>query len=727
MKKLGTFAGVFTPTILTILGVIMYLRMGWVVGNAGLGGAVLIIFLAKMITVTTGLSIAAIATNTRVGAGGSYALISRSLGLEAGSAVGIPLYLSQTLGGAMYISGFTEAWIAVFPTHAPMLVGISVLLLVLGVSLLGAQFAMRTQYVIMSVIVVSLVSFFSAHGDAASSVRVWGEFSSAPFWAVFAIFFPAVTGIEAGAAMSGDLKDSKRSLPRGMLSAIAVSFVVYIVVAFFFDRLAEPAALLSNNTIMMDISRWRLAIVAGVLGATLSSALGSVVGAPRTLMAMGSDKVIPFYKTFARKTKAGEPVPAIIFTSAAILVSLVLGDLNTIAPLLTMFFLITYATINVAVALQLGIGIPSFRPTFKVHIAIPIVGFLWALIVMFMVNPVFAAIAWVLIIIAYLVQVKRGLQAPWGDVRSGLFLAIAEWAARQSEKLKSHPKTWKPNIMVPVEDPESWNHRMGFLKDIIFPSGTLRLFSVRITEESVNSMLRGVANRIFGRGPEVKTRSDEYLVKEELLKELAAPLKADGLLITTSIIECRHFLEGISITAQVMRSMYFPPNIMFLSMSGDRSKDARLEDMIAIAVREKMGLAIYSQHAKNALGNRNTINVWLRRSSPNKDLAILMAIQLNRNWSGKLQFITVVADETEIEKAVGAQERLIDRARLPISTETVILTGDFKSVLSIAPPADLNIFGISNELDGDTMHNLASAVNTSCIFVKDSGDESLAV
>ena len=727
MKKLGTFAGVFTPTILTILGVIMYLRLGWVVGNAGFGGAILIIFLAKMITITTGLSIAAIATNTRVGAGGSYALISRSLGLEAGSAVGIPLYLSQTLGGAMYISGFTEAWIAIFPVHHPMVVGVSVLLLVLGVSLLGAQFAMRTQYVIMFVIGASLVSFFAAVGESAPQIVVWGDFSSAPFWAVFAIFFPAVTGIEAGAAMSGDLEDSKKSLPMGMLSAIAVSFAIYVAVAYFLDRLAEPAALVSNTTIMMEISRWKMVVVAGVLGATLSSALGSVVGAPRTLMAMGSDKVIPFFRLFAQKTKAGEPVFSIIFTAVAILASLVLGDLNTIAPLLTMFFLITYATINVAVALQLGIGIPSFRPRFKVHISIPIIGFLWALIVMFMVNPIFAAVAWVLIIAAYFIQVKRGLQAPWGDVREGMFMAMAEWSARQSEKMKSHPKTWKPNIMVPVEDPLTWSHRMIFLRDIVFPSGTLRLFSVRIAEESMNSVIRSFGNRLFKRGPEVKAPSLEKDTKVEQLAELASPIKDEDLLITTSVIECQHFLEGISITVQVMRSTYFPPNIMFLSMSEDRSKDARLEDMIAIAVREKMGIAIYSQHTKNALGSKERLNVWLRRSSPNKDLAILMAIQLNRNWDGQLRFITVVNDIADGQRARDAQGRLIDRARLPITTETVILVGNFKDVLGEAPKADLNIFGISNELDGDTMHNLAAAVSTSCLFVKDSGDESMVV
>jgi len=727
MKKLGTFAGVFTPTILTILGVIMYLRLGWVVGNAGFGGALVIILLAKMITVTTGLSIAAIATNTRVGAGGSYALISRSLGLEAGSAVGVPLYLSQTLGGAMYISGFTEAWMALFPTHDPMVIGVSVLVLVLGVSLLGVQFAMRTQYVIMFVIAGSLVSFFASTSVAPPQILVWGDFPQAPFWVVFAIFFPAVTGIEAGAAMSGDLKDSKKSLPLGMLSAIATSFVIYIAVAYYLDHLATPEALVSNNTIMIDISRWRLLVAAGVLGATLSSALGSVVGAPRTLMAMGSDKVIPLFRLFAKRSKAGEPVYSIIFTAGGILLSLMLGDLNTIAPLLTMFFLITYATINLAVALQIGIGIPSFRPRFKVHISIPIIGFIWAVTVMFMVNPIFALVAWVLIIIAYLVQVKRGLQAPWGDVRSGMFMAMAEWSAKQSEKLRSHPKTWKPNIMVPVEDPLSWHLRMDFLRDIVFPSGTLRLFSVKIAQESVNSIIRSLSNRVFGRGPEIKTNDSDHDVKEQQLIDLAKPLKDEDLLITTSMIDCRHFLEGISITVQVMRSMYFPPNIMFFSMSNDRAKDGRLEDMIAIAVREKMGIAVYAQHQQNALGNKETLNVWLRRASPNKDLAILMAIQLNRNWMGQLRFITVVANQEDAERARGAQERLIDRARLPIDTETVILTGNFKEVLESAPKADLNIFGISNELDGDTMHQLKASVNTSCLFVKDSGGESMVV
>jgi len=732
-KGLGTFEGVFTPTILTILGVIMYLRLGWVVGNAGLGGAILIILLAKVITISAGLSIASIATNTKVGAGGSYALISRSLGLEVGSAVGIPLYLSQTLGGAMYITGFTEAWIALFPQHPPLLVGSGLLLLTLIISLIGAQFAMRAQFLIMAIIFVSLASFILGTQPEQAQIVVWGDFPAAGFWAVFAIFFPAVTGIEAGAAMSGDLRDSRKSLPAGILSAIGISLVIYIAIAFWLDHQATSEQLVANNTIMFELSRWRVLLAAGVLGATFSSALGSVVGAPRTLMAMGQDRAIPFNRVFARRTKRGEPIPAIIFTAAAIMVALVLGDLNSIAPLLTMFFLITYTTINLAVAIEQGIGIPSFRPRFRSPSWVPVIGALWAVVIMFMINAVFAGVAWLLILAFYALQVKRGLRTPWGDVRVGLLNAIAEWGARKVAQMPKHPKTWKPNLMIPVEDPANWPQLMTFLRDIVFPAGTLRVFSVRIISEGAQVAIRGLASQLFGRRYREKEeeraqQAEAQTTKLEIqLNELVLPVRSEGILATSNIIECHNFLEGMSIITQVMHGMHFPPNVMFLTMSADRTKDNRLEEMIAIAIREHLGIVVLSLHPKNGLGNRSIINVWLRRSSPNKDLAVLMALQLKRNWDSRLRFITVAVDEETQQKSQLVLERLIDRTRMPSGTEAAAIQGDFQQVLEEAPTADLNVFGLSNDLDADLMHDLATKVNTSCLFVKDGGEESMLV
>ncbi|NQV37433.1 MAG: Na-K-Cl cotransporter [Candidatus Marinimicrobia bacterium] len=730
VKRLGTFEGVFTPTILTILGVIMYLRLGWVVGNAGFGGALMIILLAKVVTVSTGLSIASIATNTRVGAGGSYALISRSLGLEIGSAIGIPLYLSQALGGALYISGFTEGWLAIFPQHIPLLVSTTVLLILLVVSIVGAKFAMKAQFIIMAVIIASLVSFFAGEGGNEATIRLWGEFDKAPFWVVFAIFFPAVTGIEAGAAMSGDLKDSRKSLPTGILAAIGISLIVYIVVAYWLNHAATSEELMANYTVMADVSRWKPVVIAGILGATLSSALGAVLGAPRTLMALGQDKVLPFSKIISRKNRNGEPITATFITTFAILISLVFGDLDTIAPLLTMFFLITYGTINLAVAIEKGIGIPSFRPAFTVPIIIPIIGGLWSFAIMFLINPVFATIAILLIIVFYIFQVKRGLRTPWGDVRGGAFLAISEWAAKTAAQMPKHAKTWKPNMMILVENPKNWVHLIEFINDLIFPSGTLRVFSLKISEHGILKGLDSLRNRLFknskhARETEIHEPTADELEKQ--IEDLMAPLKKNGIFASGTVIESNNMLEGISIVTQVMKGMYFPPNIYFLTMSSDRSKDERLEHMISIGIREALGICIFSLHPKNSLGVESTINVWLRRTSPNKDLAILLAIQLHRNWNGLIRFVTVEDDEENRDKSLILFEKLSEKARFPANTEVEVIIGEFKPSLINAPQADINLFGMSSELDCNTMHEFVELIGTSCMFLKDSGEESMLV
>src|SRR6056297_227771 len=157
---LGTFGGVFTPSILTILGVIMYLRFGWVVGNVGLIGTLLIVTLATAITFLTALSVAAIATDQRVRIGGAYYMISRSLGFEAGGAIGIPLFIALALSVALYTIGFAESVVNAFPGLNIRIVGLICVTAVAAVALISAQAAIRVQYVIMAVIVVSLVSLF---------------------------------------------------------------------------------------------------------------------------------------------------------------------------------------------------------------------------------------------------------------------------------------------------------------------------------------------------------------------------------------------------------------------------------------------------------------------------------------------------------------------------------------------------------------------------------------
>ncbi len=242
-KLFGTFAGVFTPTLLTILGVIMYLRLPWTVGNAGLLGGILIILLANAITAATGLSLSSIATNTRMGAGGPYAITSRSLGFEIGGSIGVPLYLSQALAVAMYIFGFREGWLWIFPAHPPLLVDLAIFAVVLVIAYLSAGLAFKIQYLVMVVIAVSLVLVFGnleVWGETGVAPTWWGDYRGSPetdfsgtnFWAVFAVFFPAATGIMAGANMSGELRDPRRAIPVGTLAAIGLSLVIYVALAF---------------------------------------------------------------------------------------------------------------------------------------------------------------------------------------------------------------------------------------------------------------------------------------------------------------------------------------------------------------------------------------------------------------------------------------------------------------------------------------------------------------
>jgi amino acid transporter len=233
---------VFTPTLLTILGVIMFLREGWVVGNAGLLGGLFIILLAYAITGTTGLAMSSMTTNIRLGAGGAYAIVAQSLGLEIGGALGIPRYLSQALAVTMYLFGFREGWLWVFPSHNALLVDVLAFLTLYLIAYLSLDLAIRVQYVIMAVIGAALVSIGVAAFQGSmvipfEDVQMWGDFRGAPedgfpgttFWVVFAVFFPASTGIMAGANLSGDLKNPRRSIPLGTMAAIGVSLVVYLV------------------------------------------------------------------------------------------------------------------------------------------------------------------------------------------------------------------------------------------------------------------------------------------------------------------------------------------------------------------------------------------------------------------------------------------------------------------------------------------------------------------
>jgi amino acid transporter len=360
--RFGTFGGVFTPCVLMILGVILFLRLGQVVGQAGLLDCLAIILFAHLISLLTALSLASLATNTRVRGGGAYYLISRSLGVEYGGAIGPVFYLALATSVALYVIGFTEAinWLQPDVALPFRPIASVVLLLVFVCVYVGADWTIKLQYLILGVIALALVSFAAGAWPALSIDTLKSNLepdyaADGSIFTAYALFFPAVTGIMAGANLSGDLEAPGTSIPRGTLTAIGVTGAIYVIVAVVLAAAADRTALHGNAFILGSMAWSPVLVGAGVLAATLSSALSSMMGAPRVLQALARDGVLRPLAPFARSNgRNREPRRAIAVTFVIAEAGVLLGDLDTIAPLITMFFLITYGAINLSCFYELA-------------------------------------------------------------------------------------------------------------------------------------------------------------------------------------------------------------------------------------------------------------------------------------------------------------------------------------------------------------------------------------
>ena len=459
--NLGTFAGVFTPSILTILGIILFLRLGYVVGEAGLGRALLILALANGISILTSLSLSAVATNLRVKRGGDYYLISRTLGHEFGGAIGIVLFLAQSISIGFYCIGFAEVMAGLLPAPLsahPHFIAAGAACLLFALAWLGADWATRFQYLVMAILLAALASFFAGgwgRWDGAQLAQNW----SAPatglgFWVLFALFFPAVTGFTQGVSMSGDLKDPGRSLPLGTLLAVGLSILVYLLAAVVFAGALPQQELVRDFAAMDRIALFQPLIVAGVFAATLSSAMASFMGAPRILQSLAEDRLFPWLLPFAKGVGPSKnPRRGVLLAGAVALATISLGQLDLIAPVVSMFFLISYGLINYATYFEASAASPSFRPRFRFfHRHLSLLGALACLGAMLAIDLQAGLVAVALLFAIYQFLRRTTPEARWADgrrsyhtqrIRSHLLAAASE---------AEHPRDWRPNMLLFSDD-----------------------------------------------------------------------------------------------------------------------------------------------------------------------------------------------------------------------------------------------------------------------------------
>ncbi len=583
-KKFGTFGGVFTPSILTILGVIMYMRLPMIAGEAGLIGTLAIVLVAHLISITTGLSVSSIATDKKVKEGGTYYIISRSLGLPIGGTLGLALFVGLSFSVSLYLIGFSESFLGYFNLPLDInhirIAGSIMLLAVTIITFISTSLAIKTQYLIMATIFLSLLSIlFGRHDLAPASPNFFGSGKGLPLVVLFGIFFPAVTGFEAGVSMSGDLKDPKKSIPAGTISAIAIGLCVYIGLAFFFAYTVDGELLATDPKALFKIALVPQLVIAGIWGATLSSALGSILAAPRILQSTAIDKITP--RVFSRGTGAGkEPRNALLLTFFIAETGILIGDLDVIARIVSIFFITTYGFLNLSAAFE-SLTSADFRPSFKTPPWVSILGFLACFLVMIQLD--FLAMVGAVIILGtlFLFLKRRELVLESGDAWSSVWATLVRTGLHRLNKSLLHNRNWRPNIILFSGQDKTRPHLVELAGSIC---GRMGMYSAFEMVKSEDQMLIRDAQYFSVRG-----KNDEILIHHH---------------------KCRDIYDGMNEISRIYGFSGIEPNTILMGWSNNERNREPFLRSIRNFKESNFNSLLLNYNTKKKYGNKNTIDVW---------------------------------------------------------------------------------------------------------------------
>jgi len=693
-RSFGT-APVFLTAVSTILGAILFLRFGFAVGSLGFLGVLGIIAIGHAITIPTALAISEIATNQRVEGGGEYFIISRSFGLNIGATIGIALYFSQAISIAFYIIAFTEAFEPLFNfVHAklgvlpprqvisiPAMLALSFLILKKG-----ANMGVKTLYVIVALLVLSLVLFFLGSkvgnnvcglaADGASQPAVSGSIfamrKGGNFMRVFAIIFPAFTGMTAGVGLSGDLRNPGKSIPIGTISATLLGMVVYVFVIYKLAISAPPGAITDENNLcfMREITLFgQLMIPLGLAASTLSSAIGSVMVAPRTLQALGLDRSLPMKRFNTAMSKGRgeikEPFNATVVTCIIALVFVALGNVNSVAQIITMFFMVTYGSLCLISFLYHFGADPSYRPVFKSRWYISLVGFVMCLWIMFKIKPEGAdgnggmSFAWPAIIlmgliymtISYFHKDRGGLQ----NIFQGVIFQISRKIQVFVQKSKKTAKEgqWRPSAICISSASFERNNALKLLNWISYKYGFGTY--IHLIEDYFST--------------------SSYNKSVEILDRLIESTNEKSNIYLDTII-------SPSYTSAVAQSIQLPsisglPNNMVI-FEFDKENPVHLKQIaenLPLVKAGNLDICVLGS-SRRQINYKQGIHIWIRGIDfENSNLMILLSYIIlgHPDWrKGKIKIIDVCR-EKDMGKTRNDLIELIHTGHLPISPQNIEL------------------------------------------------------
>jgi len=670
-KSFGT-APVFFTAISTILGAILFLRFGFGVGTLGFWGVILIILVGHLVTIPTALAISELATNKRVEGGGEYFIISRSFGLNIGATIGIALYLSQAISVAFYVIAFTESFEQLFniakynygwdlPRQVVSLPAMGILAVLIFTK--GANLGVKTLYVIVGILAVALGMFFlgtTEYADISTFSLAKAEFRNMhEFFFIFAIIFPAFTGMTAGVGLSGDLKNPAKSIPLGTTTATVIGMIVYIFVSWKLAGSASEADLLNKQLIMGDIAiAGNIVVPIGLAASTISSAIGSILVAPRTLQALAVDRSFPSKKIngyLAADDKKGEPQKATLVTILIAFVFVAAGNVNIVARVISMFFMVTYGSLCLISFLNHFGSSPSYRPSFRSRWYFSLIGFVTSLYVMFKIDTVYALVALgsmalIYFVVDYYHKDRKGLEIIFTNAIFQLNRAMQVFL--QKSRKRSSFKEWRPSSICITDRSFDRKHAFRLQNWLAYKYG----FGTYI------HFMEGY----FSKSANVEAHKNlDILVSQ--FDRIESHVYVDTIISPsfTSAIAQAIQLPGI---AGMENNM-----LIFDSDVEDSVSLERIIDNYSLVNAGDFDVLIL-RTGKKKIDTRNDIHVWLQRTDEhNANLMILLGfiIGAHPDWKKTNIKIFEVATPENIEKSKVELQELITKGRLPITLKNI--------------------------------------------------------
>lgn len=639
----------------------------------------LIILIAHSVTIATAFSISAIATNIKVKGGGLYYLISRSLGSEFGGSLGIQLYLAQTIASAFYALAFARGVSVILVYFNIYLAETNIaflsLLLFSVMVFIGANFVIKVQYFIFAAIIASLVSLFL--GPNINTVQTAFFTSSAlSFWIAFAMFFPAVTGIDAGVGMSGELKNPRKGLVKGTFIAIFITLAIYLAIAIKLAFSATPDSLLSDPQIIQKIAFFGPLIILGILMTTSSSALSSLMTAPRCLVAMTEDKILPKFLSFLGKKfgKKGEPRLAILASLLIGLGIIMSGSLEYVSQIVAMFFLSVYGWINGAAFFEKISNNPSFRPTFNAPWIISLYGIVAAYGVMYLFNPyvmlLVVAIQAILFFFLYKSRKSMKIEGAW----AGVSFQFMKMFLKKMDKNAKTVKNWRPTLLA-FSTNELNNHPIANL---------LHWISARSSITKMYFLNKGQVKKQVGRNKEFQRNLSNY-IKEHKLEIFPRAVMTDNL------------QKAIYNLTQAETIGNLPLNTVLIDFDKKLKMNELLESMKSL---EKNLLIMRNQ---SGFSDFKRVDVWWS-SRKNGNLMLLLAYLITHSdkWleeGATIRIHHVVKNMEDEKQEIKYLQKMINDSRIE-NVELEIIEErkkDIKHIINTkSADSDLAIIGLAN-------------------------------